>query len=110
VEDRRALLKAMRSVPQEIVSWRLSLLQGFQANSYELSRLNFSVLVVASASDRLLPSVAEGQRLVHRLPKAKLVILPHSGHTCLLESDIHLDDILGAHGCLPRNLPDLLQK
>ncbi|MEG3439917.1 alpha/beta hydrolase [Pannus brasiliensis CCIBt3594] len=109
-EDRRSLLKAMRSVPQEIVSWRLSMLQRFRAGSIELSRLHFSVLVVASKGDRLLPSVAEGQRLVHQLPKAKLVILPESGHTCLLEADIHLKEILGAHGCLPRNLPDRLQK
>jgi pimeloyl-ACP methyl ester carboxylesterase len=101
-EDRRSLLKAMRSVPPEVVSWRLSLLQRFQASSIELSRLPFSVLVVASQSDRLLPSVAEGRRLIRQLPKAKLVILPESGHTCLLETDIHLKEILGTHGCLPK--------
>jgi pimeloyl-ACP methyl ester carboxylesterase len=103
--DRRSLLKAMQSVPPETVSWRLSMLQRFQINPLELARLSFSVLVVASQSDRLLPSVTEGRKLIHQLPKAKLVILPDSGHTCLLETDIHLKEILNAHACLPRHLP-----
>jgi hypothetical protein len=34
-----------------------------------------------------------------------LTILPHSGHACLLETDIHLKDILHHHACLPRSLP-----
>jgi pimeloyl-ACP methyl ester carboxylesterase len=104
-EDRRSLLKAMQYVPPTTISWRLSMLQQFQVSTKELQRLQFSVLVVASQGDRLLPSVAEAKRLIQQLPKAKLTILPDSGHACLLETDIHLKDILHHHACLPQSLP-----
>jgi pimeloyl-ACP methyl ester carboxylesterase len=104
-EDRRSLLKAMQHVPPTTISWRLSLLQQFHVSASELKRLQLTVLVVASRSDRLLPSVAEAKRLIQHLPKAKLTILPDSGHACLLETDIHLKDILQHHACLPQTLP-----
>jgi pimeloyl-ACP methyl ester carboxylesterase len=104
-EDRRSLLKAMQYVPPATISWRLSMLQQFQISPRELQRLQFSVLVVASQGDRLLPSVAEAKRLIQQLPKAKLTILPDSGHACLLETNIRLKDILHHHACLPRSLP-----
>jgi hypothetical protein len=43
-------------------------------------------LVVASARDRLLPSLAEAGRLVALIPGALRIVLPESGHTALLES------------------------
>ena len=46
-------------------------------------------LVVASARDRLLPSLAEAGRLVSLIPGALRVVLPDSGHTALLESSVH---------------------
>jgi pimeloyl-ACP methyl ester carboxylesterase len=104
-EDRRSLLKAMQYVPLKTISWRLSQLQRFQVSASELKRLQLGVLVIASQGDRLLPSVAEAKRLIQQLPAAKLTILPNSGHACLLETDIHLKDILHHHACLPRNLP-----
>ena len=104
-EDRRSLLKAMQYVPPKTISWRLSQLQRFQVSASELKRLQLGVLVIASQGDRLLPSVAEAKRLIQQLPAAKLTILPHSGHACLLETDIHLKDILHHHACLPRSLP-----
>ena len=45
-------------------------------------------LVVASARDRLLPSLAEAGRLVSLIPGALRVVLPDSGHTALLESSV----------------------
>lgn len=104
-EDRRSLLKVMQHLPPKTISWRLSLLQQFHISAGELKDLQFPVLVVASQSDRLLPSVTEARRLMQYLPKAKLTILPDSGHACLLETDIHLKDILQHHACLPRSLP-----
>jgi pimeloyl-ACP methyl ester carboxylesterase len=104
-EDRLSLLQAMQYVPPTTISWRLSMLQQFQVSAIELKRLQFSVLVVASQGDRLLPSVAEARRLMQQLPQAKLTILPDSGHACLLETDIHLKDILHHHACLPQSLP-----
>ncbi|MBR8834141.1 MAG: alpha/beta hydrolase [Stigonema ocellatum SAG 48.90 = DSM 106950] len=92
--DRQELLKTMRSVPPETVLWRLSLIREFEVNDSELRRLTQPALVLASACDRLLPSLAEARRLVKILPNAKMVILPYSGHACLLETDINLYDFV----------------
>lgn len=92
--DRQELLKTMRSVPPETVLWRLSLLRDFHVSSEDLSRLSQEVLLIAGASDRLLPSVMEVERIINILPNAKMVILPHSGHACLLEKDVKLYEIL----------------
>ena len=58
-------------------------------------------LIVASAADRLLPSLEESGRLVGKIPDARRVILPNSGHTALLESGISLAEIMGRTGFLP---------
>lgn len=92
--DRRALLEAMQSVPQTTVSWRLSLLRKFTLDKSQLCRLTQPVLLIASAADRLLPSVEEAQELSSSLPNSQLVVLPESGHACLLEVSINLDKIL----------------
>jgi pimeloyl-ACP methyl ester carboxylesterase len=99
--DRRQLLQAMRSVPPEVVSWRLELLQNFAIAPPQLQSLEASTLILASRNDRLFPSVSEGQRLQSLLPHAKFQILPHSGHACLLEKDLSLTEILGKHRFLP---------
>jgi len=85
--DRQDLLKTMRSVPPETVLWRLSLVKEFDVDETQLRQLTQPVLVIASALDRLLPSITEARRLVKILPNAQMVVLPYSGHTCLLEAD-----------------------
>lgn len=97
---RYELLKTMRSVPPVTVNWRLSLLKEFHIAEEELRQLVQSVLLIAGAGDRLLPSVNEAQRLVNILPNAKVVVLPDSGHACLLETDINLYRILREHNFL----------
>ncbi len=92
--ERRALLDAMQSVPPETVNWRLSMVTEFDVDETQLRRLTQPILVIAGAADRLLPSAPEAQRLVNCLPNAKRVILPDSGHACLLESHISLFNIL----------------
>ncbi|WP_017654558.1 alpha/beta fold hydrolase [Fortiea contorta] len=92
--DRQELLKTMRSVPPETVYWRLSLLREFHVDQADLRRLIQPVLLIAGVYDRLLPSVSEIRRLANILPNSKAVILPHSGHACLLEKDINLYEIL----------------
>jgi len=52
------------------------------------------VLILASGSDRRLPSVAEAQLLAKYLPKAKTTLLPKSGHACLLEKEVKLHSLL----------------
>ena len=100
--DRLALLQAMQSVPQSTVSWRLSLLKDFCLEVSSLEKITHPVLVVASRSDRLLPSLEEAQHLVKKLPNARLQILRESGHACLLESDINLKAILECSNFLPQ--------
>lgn len=98
--DRQALLHAIESVPQATSVWRLSLLSEFTFTEAQLKQLTQPVLLLAGAMDRLLPSVNEVQRLAQYLPQAKTVILPMSGHACLLETDINLYEIMKAQDFL----------
>lgn len=99
-EDRTALLQAMRTVHKATSIWRLSLLKSFQLDNLPLYRLTQPVLVIASGSDRLLPSIPDAQQLVSLLPAAQLLVLPHSGHACLLEADVNLHKILKSQNFL----------
>ncbi|WP_375474023.1 alpha/beta fold hydrolase [uncultured Nostoc sp.] len=92
--DRHELLKTMRSVPAETVLWRLSLLREFHIDEEQLRHLTQPVLLIAGASDRLLPSVNEVNRIANILPNNKIVVLPNCGHACLLEQDTNLYEIL----------------
>jgi len=93
-DDRRALLNAMKSVPPQTVRWRLSLLEAFSLDPNPLQVLSVPVLLLAAGSDRLLPSVKEAQRLANYFSNSQVVVLPDSGHTCLLERDNRLCEIL----------------
>ena len=95
--DRLALVKRMKSLPPKRVSWRLSLLKDFDVPPEELRPLDIPSLIIAGGSDRLLPSVAEAQKLSDLLPQAKAVILPKSGHACLIETETNLYQILKEH-------------
>ncbi|MBO3458070.1 alpha/beta hydrolase [Aetokthonos hydrillicola Thurmond2011] len=99
--DRHELLKTVRSVPSATALWRLSLLRDFNVDEAQLRQLTQPVLLIASAADHLLPSLAEAKRLVKILPNPQVVVLPHSGHACLLEKDIFLYDIMRNHNFLP---------
>ena len=92
--DRHEMLKTIRSVPPETVIWRLSLIRQFDLDDTQLRQLTQPVLLIASAMDRLLPSLSEVQRLVKILPDARMLVLPDSGHACLLEADINLYKIM----------------
>jgi pimeloyl-ACP methyl ester carboxylesterase len=92
--DRQDLLRTMQSVPPKTVLWRLSLVREFDVDDTQLRRLTQPVLVIGSAADRLLPSVTEAKRLFNTLPHAIIVVLPYSGHACLLEADVNLYEIM----------------
>lgn len=92
--DRRALLNAMKSVPPQTVRWRLSLLDRFSVDTQTLNQIETPVLLLAAGSDRILPSLEEADRLAEHFPNAQIIELPDSGHTCLLETENHLFDIL----------------
>lgn len=95
--DRQALLDAMRSVSQRTSIWRLELLRSFHLELTDLRAIEKPVLLIASGGDRLLHSVAHARFLTQHVPKAKMVVLPRSGHACLLEKDVNLYKILIDH-------------
>lgn len=99
--DRQALIEAVQMVPQKTAVWRLSLLKDFDVENIELHSITQPVLIISGASDRLLPSVTEAERLAYSLPNAQTVVLPESGHACLLEKDVNLYEIMKAHHFLP---------
>lgn len=105
--DRRALLNAMQSVPPKTVNWRVCMVIDFDVDETQLHRLTQPVLILAGTADKLLPSVQEAERLVKLLPDAKMFILPHSGHTCLLETDVNLHNILKSQNFLEPDAREL---
>jgi pimeloyl-ACP methyl ester carboxylesterase len=106
--DRRALLTAMQSVPPKTVNWRVSMVTEFEVDETQLHRLTQPVLIVAGAADKLLPSVQEAERLVRLLPDAHMVVLRQSGHTCLLETDVNLLEIIESQNFLETDVRELV--
>jgi pimeloyl-ACP methyl ester carboxylesterase len=92
--ERQALLEAVRSVPQKTSVWRMALLATFEIPAATLHQLTLPTLILASAKDRLLPSLTEAYRLKHVFQNAQVVELPHSGHTCLLEAEVNLLEVM----------------
>jgi pimeloyl-ACP methyl ester carboxylesterase len=90
------LLKAAQAAPKKTAEYRLSQLSKFRVDETQLHQFPHPVLLIASQADRVLPSVAEAQYLSKIFPAAQVVVLPHSGHTCLIEADINLYQILQA--------------
>lgn len=97
----QALLSAMQAVTQTSARWRLKLLKEFKPNWVKLSQLEQPTLIIASRADRLLPSLAEAENLKQAICHAQIVVLPNSGHVCLLERQIKLTNILRSHGFIP---------
>lgn len=95
--DRKTLLEAMKSLPQQVVSWRLSMLRDFAIAKPQWKEFKPPILVVAGGCDRLLPSIAEATNLVNTVPNGSIEILPYSGHACLLETKTDLASILAKH-------------
>ncbi|MGF1538613.1 MAG: alpha/beta fold hydrolase [Elainellaceae cyanobacterium] len=100
--DRQALLRAMRSVSAEASGWRLSLLKDFDVTDDELCQVNVPALIIAGVRDKLLPSLSEAERLIEVFPNAQMHVLFGSGHTCLLEYDVNLSQILQATQFVPQ--------
>ncbi len=101
--DQQALVEAVRSVPQKTSIWRMALLQQFRVPRQQLRQLTQPALILASAEDKLLPSLPEAYRLKRAFRNAYVVILPKSGHSCLLEVGVNLYDIMKNHDFLDEN-------
>jgi pimeloyl-ACP methyl ester carboxylesterase len=102
------LLEAMQTVPKATSIWRMSLLQTFELERLALDKLACPVLAIASGADRLLPSVADARYLLGKLPQGELVVLPDSGHACLLEREVSLYGIMQERGFLPLATPKII--
>lgn len=107
--DRQTFYEAVLSVPQKTSIWRLSLLGEFDITDEQLSQLQQPVLLLASAADRLLPSLTEIEHLEQWFPHAQAVVLPHSGHACLLEAGVNLYEIMKTQNFLSERSQDLLR-
>lgn len=75
----------------------MGMLGSFEVERLPLERMNHPVLLIAGGNDRLLPSKREVNSLQARFPNSQMVLLPDSGHACLLERDTHLQQILDQH-------------
>lgn len=95
-EARRALLNSTRSAPKTTLQRRLTMMSSFSIDEAQLRRLNRPVLLIGSRADRILPSVDEVKRLAQIFPQARVVILPHSGHACLIENGMNLEKMMRA--------------
>jgi pimeloyl-ACP methyl ester carboxylesterase len=107
--DRQAFYDAVLSVPQRTSIWRLSLLSDFDVEDEQLQQLQQPILLLASAADRLLPSLAEVEHLARFFPNSQTVVLPHSGHACLLEAGVNLYEIMQAQDFLVKHSQELLR-
>ena len=92
--ERQSLIDAILSVHPQTAAWRLNLLRQFPIDSIVSKLTDIPTLLIAGGLDRLLPSSLEISILSQLLSNSKTLLLPASGHACLLERDIHLSDLL----------------
>lgn len=92
--ERQSLINAILSVQPQAAAWRLNLLRQFPIDTIIPTLVDIPILLIAGELDRLLPSSSEVRILSQMLPQAKTLLLPTSGHACLLERDIYLSDLL----------------
>lgn len=90
----QVLRKAAQAAPKKTAEYRLAQLSEFRLDETHLHQFTHPVLLIASHADRVLPLVAEAQYLSKIFPAAQVVVLPHSGHTCLMEAEVDLYQIL----------------
>ncbi len=92
--ERQSLIDAILSVHPQTAAWRLNLLRQFPIDSIVPKLIDIPTLLIAGGLDRLLPSSLEVSILSQVLSKPKTLLLPNSGHACLLERDIQLANLL----------------
>jgi pimeloyl-ACP methyl ester carboxylesterase len=60
----------------------------------QLSKITAPVTVIASARDKVIPSVKEAQGMASHLPNARVIVLPEHGHSALVTSNFSLLSVL----------------
>lgn len=96
-QARVALENSAKSAPKHTAQQRIAMMRDFKVDETRLQQINQPVLLIGSQLDRILPSVAEVKRLAKIFPYGKVVTLPHSGHACLIETDINVYEIMQAN-------------
>ncbi|SRR5579883_906305 len=97
----KALMKSAQDAPKQTAERRLELLRKFNVDRTKLQKVTQPVLLIGSQHDHLLPSVEEAYQLATVFPHSRVLILPESGHACLIESKIELIKILQATNFSP---------
>ncbi|KAG2493697.1 hypothetical protein HYH03_008211 [Edaphochlamys debaryana] len=82
--------------PAAAANFRSNLLRAGDPGEEALRRVGCPVLLVASARDRLLPSILEGGRLERLLPRTRRILLPDSGHAAMLERGFDMVGLMRA--------------
>jgi pimeloyl-ACP methyl ester carboxylesterase len=92
-ENRKVFREHTRVVPREGYISRLRAIRDTDLRP-RLGEIQAPALVVAGTADRLLDSVGAGRMLARSLPRAKLKLLPGTGHTALLSGRVRVRDWL----------------
>ncbi|WP_319421855.1 alpha/beta fold hydrolase [Pleurocapsa sp. FMAR1] len=96
-QAREGLSETIKSAPKQTAQQRLAMMREFTIDEAKLRQITQPVLLIGSEKDLILPSVEEVKHLAKIFPQATVVTLSHSGHACLVESDINLYQIMEAN-------------
>ena len=66
----------------------------------QLPSLSMPVTIIASARDRLLPSLQEAHFMRRKIPDCRIIVVPDGGHTCFLSSRFSLASLLRENAIL----------
>ena len=101
------LADTIRCTDKHTANRRIEMIRDFALDEAQLQQVTTPVLIVGSQKDLILPSVEEANRLANIFPEATVVILPHSGHACLVEKGMDLYQIMQANNFIESELSKL---
>jgi pimeloyl-ACP methyl ester carboxylesterase len=91
--DRRRFFQAVRAVNGKAYGRRLRLIAELDLDD-RLSAVHMPALLIATKKDMLVRSIREARFMAERLPNARVRIITHAGHACLLGDAVRLADLL----------------
>ena len=91
--DRRRFFDAVKTVRQESYVRRLELIASLDIEN-RLSEISAPTLFIAGKRDLLVRSVKEANVMAALMPNAAVKILPRAGHSCLLNDEVDLSELL----------------
>jgi pimeloyl-ACP methyl ester carboxylesterase len=100
---RRALIQELLEVPAEVTYGDFQACDDFDKMN-EINRIDLPTLLVCGEDDALTP-VKYSQYMKERIRNARMIIIPHAGHSVMLEKPDELNDALRSfltETCIPR--------